>query len=139
MLFSVAQAAQTPGHALSIAHKRKMDKSWQPCHLQGIVFIPLAVESLGAWHKAAIVEVKKLGSALARHTGEDESTTIRHLFQQLSIALMKGNAALLNNRNPGSGDEGDEGMGWWITQTHTKYLWLILKLSLRYQTYAMFE
>ena len=58
--------------------------------------------------KSAIVEVKKL----ARHTGEDESTTIRHLFQQLSIALMKGNAALLNNRNPGSGGEGDEGMGW---------------------------
>lgn len=109
---TVAQAAQTPGHALTIAHKRKIDKSWQPCHQQGIVFLPLAVESLGAWHKSAIVEVKKLGSALARHTGEEESTTIRHLFQQLSIALMKGNAALLNNRNPGSGGEGDEGMGW---------------------------
>ena len=23
-----------------------MDKSWQPCHDQGIVFLPLAVESL---------------------------------------------------------------------------------------------
>ena len=108
----VNQAAQTPGHALTIAHKRKLDKSWQPCHQQGIVFLPLAVESLGAWHKSAINEVKKLGSALARHTGEEESTTVRHLFQQLSISLMKGNAALLNNRNPGGADDRDEGFGW---------------------------
>ena len=33
------------------------------------------------------------------------------MFQQLSLALMKGNAALLNNRNPGGGG-GDEAMGW---------------------------
>ena len=108
----MAQAAETPGHALKVAHQRKLDKSWQPCHDQGIVFLPLAVESLGGWHKAAIAEIKKLGSALALHTGEDESITVSHLFQQLSIALMKGNASLLNNRNPGSGSEGDEGLGW---------------------------
>ena len=65
----VVQAAETPGHALAIAHKRKLDKSWQSCNAQGIVFLPLVVESLGAWHKSAISEVKKLGSSLARHTG----------------------------------------------------------------------
>ena len=90
----------------------KVDKSWQACHQQGIIFLPLAVESLGAWHKSALVEVKKLGSCLARHTGEDEVVTITHLFQQLSIALQKGNAALLNNRNPGSVQNGDEAIGW---------------------------
>ena len=89
-----------------------MDKSWQPCHDQGIVFLPLAMESLGAWHKSAIAEVKKLGSSLARHTGEEETTTVRHLFQQLSLALMKGNAALLNNRHPGGAGGGDEALGW---------------------------
>ena len=108
----VGQAAETPGHALATAHKRKLDKSWQPCHAQGIVFLPLAVESLGAWHKAAIGEIKKLGSSLARHTGEEETTTIRHLFQQLSIALAKGNAALFNNRNPSGVTQSDEGLGW---------------------------
>ena len=108
----MAQAAETPGHALAIAHKRKLDKSWQSCNAQGIVFLPLAVESLGAWHKSAISEVKKLGSSLARHTGEEETTTIRHLFQQLSIALAKGNAALFNNRNPSDSSEGGEGFGW---------------------------
>ena len=96
----VGQAAVTPGHALSVAHKRKLDKSWEACHSQGIVFVPLAVESLGAWHPTAIAEVKKLGSALARHTGEEESTTTSRLFQRLSICLMRGNAALFNNRCP---------------------------------------
>ena len=57
-------------------------------------------------------EVKKLGSSLARHTGEEETTTIHHLFQQLSIALVKGNAALFNNRIPSDREQGDEGFGW---------------------------
>ena len=108
----MAQAAETPGHTFQVAHKRKLDKSWQPCQNQGIVFLPLAVESLGAWHKSAIAEIKKLGSSLARHTGEDETTTVQHLFQQLSIALVKGNAALLNNRNPSGAVDCDEGTGW---------------------------
>ena len=72
----------------------------------------LAVESLGAWHKMAISKVKKLGSALARHTGEEETTTIRHLFQQLSIGLAKGNVTLFNNRIPSDTMQGDEGFGW---------------------------
>ena len=77
-----------------------MGQAGQPCHAQGIVFLPLTVESLGAWHKSAIGEIKKLGSAVARHTGEEGTTTIRHLFQQLSIAVAKGNATLLNNLHP---------------------------------------
>ena len=92
--------------------RRKRDISWQPCNSQGIVFLPLVVERLGAWHKYANTEVKKLGNSLARHTGEEETTTIKHLFQQLSLALVKGNAALLNNRNPDGAGEGDEGIGW---------------------------
>ena len=66
------------------------------------MFISIAVESLCVWHSSAIAEMKKLGSALARHSGEDEAegTTISRLFQRLSICLMRGNAALFNNRCP---------------------------------------
>ena len=74
--------------------------------------ICISVESLGAWHKSAIEEVKKLGSSLARHTEEEESASINHLFQRLSIDLMRGNAALFNNRNPTDEGAGDEGLGW---------------------------
>ena len=78
----------TPGHALNTAHKRKLDKSWEACHRQDIEFVPIAVESLGAWHKTAVAEIVKLGSALARQTGDEESTTVQRLFQQLSLSLI---------------------------------------------------
>ena len=89
-----------------------MDKSWEPCHRQGITFLPLAVESLGAWHPSAVAEVKRLGSALARHTGEDEGTTISRLFQKLSVCLMRGNAALFNNRSPPDGSVQSDEIVW---------------------------
>ena len=94
------EASLTAGHALSVAHKRKLDKSWESCRRQGIEFIPIADKSLGAWHSSAVAEVKKLGSLLARHTGEDETVQVQRLFQQLSVSLMRGNAALFNNRCP---------------------------------------
>ena len=93
-------AAATPGHALNEAHRRKLDKSWEACNRQGFNFIPLAAECLGAWHPSAVVELKRMGSLLARHTGEEESTSIQRLFQRLSISLVRGNAALFNNRSP---------------------------------------
>ena len=92
--------ALTPGHALKVAQKRKLDKAWEPCRQQGIEFIPIAAECLGAWHPTAVEQIEKLGSALARQTGEDETTTIQQLFQKLSVSLMRGNAALFNNRSP---------------------------------------
>ena len=67
--------------------------------------MPIAVESLGAWHPQAVKEVKKLAGAKARHTGEEESVEVARLFQKLSVALMRGNAALFNNRVPSNGDD----------------------------------
>ena len=40
---------------------------------QGIAFLPMAVESFGGWHEVAEREVKKLGAALAGHTGQEKS------------------------------------------------------------------
>ena len=77
-----------------------MAKSWDPCRQQGISFIPLAADTLGGWHSVAIEQIQKLGRALARQSGEDEDQTIRHLFQKLSLLLMRGNSALLLNRVP---------------------------------------
>ena len=68
----MTQAASTPGSALSVAFSRKMNSSGELCRRQGLAFIPLAVESLGALHEVAVGEVRKLGAALGRHTGQDE-------------------------------------------------------------------
>ena len=60
----------------------------------------MPVETLGGWHPKAELQIKKLARAQARTTGKDEDEAIRHLFQRLSVLLVKGNAALLVNRIP---------------------------------------
>ena len=65
---TVARAATEPGYPLNFAHDRKMRGAEADCRQQGISFIPLVAESMGGWHSSAEKEVKKLGSALARHT-----------------------------------------------------------------------
>ena len=76
-------AAETPGYALNFAYERKM-----------------TAESLGGWHEVAEKEIRKLGSALARHTGQLEGEAISHLWGRLGILLQRGNAAILGNRVP---------------------------------------
>ena len=70
------------------------------CQREGIVFLPLPVETLGGWHETAVQQIKKLAAALSRQTGEEESVATSHLYQKLSVHLMKGNSALLLNRVP---------------------------------------
>ena len=96
----MAEAAVTPGHAAAEAYRRKMVASAEDCEREGIVFLPLAAESLGGWHPVAVQQVDKLAAALARHTGEDERVVTRHLWQRLAVLLQKGNAALMLNRTP---------------------------------------
>merc|ERR1712016_187413 len=69
----------------------------EDCRQQGIAFFPLVAESLGGWHQSAEREVRKLGSALARHTGQLEGEAISHLWGRLGILLQRGNAAILAN------------------------------------------
>ena len=55
---------------------------------------------MGGWHPCAEKEVKKLGSALARHIGQLEGEAIAHLWGRLGILLQWGNVAILGNRVP---------------------------------------
>ena len=82
---TMPQAATTPGFALSYAHDRKVRGAEEDCRRQGIAFIPMAAESFGGWHSAAEREVRKLGAALARHTGQEEGEAIGHLWGRLGI------------------------------------------------------
>ena len=51
-------------------------------------------------HMVTVQQLKQLGSALGRQTGQDESVAISHLFQRFSLHLMKGNASMLVTRRP---------------------------------------
>ena len=77
-----------------------MNGAAEECRRQGIAFQPLVAESFGGWHPGAQREVKKLGAALARHTGQEEAEAITHLWGRLGILLQRGNAAILGNRVP---------------------------------------
>ena len=87
-------------HAMTVAYQRKLQGAGELCRQQGIAFLPLVAESLGGWHPKAEAEIKKLGAALARHTGQDEGECISHLFSRCALLLQRGLAALLLNRLP---------------------------------------
>ena len=95
-----ARAATEPGYAMAQAYKNKMRITADLCKEQGICFIPVVAESTGGWHKIAIEQLKKLGPALARHTGQEEGETIAHLVTRVSVQLQKGLSAMILNRIP---------------------------------------
>ena len=79
-------------------------------HDQGLDFLPLVAKTFEGWHPSAQKEVKKLGSALARHTRQDEAKAVSHLWGRLGILLQRGNAAILGNRVPALPDPQIDGI-----------------------------
>ena len=77
-----------------------MQGAAQACQQQGLGFLPVAVETVGGFHVAAVEQVKRIGAALARHQGSEEQVATQQLFQRLSLTLMRGNAAMLMSRRP---------------------------------------
>ena len=94
----VEQAAAHPRYTLKTRFNDKMTKHGEDCRRAGLAFVPLVVETLGGWEEQAERQIKRLGAALARHTGQEEAEKTRHLFQRLAVLL--ANAALLLNRVP---------------------------------------
>ena len=86
-----------------------MTKYFQACDREGIQFFPVVVESLGGWHADTVTAVSKLARQLASHTGKDAEETTRHLFQRISLLLMRGNAALILNRISSHADAAVDG------------------------------
>ena len=55
----------------------------------------------GGWQKVALEQFCKLGSALARHTGQGEDEKVGHLVKRVAILLQRGLSSMLLNRIPG--------------------------------------
>jgi hypothetical protein len=103
------RSATEPGFALDHVYRAKWNKHGPPCEAQGMVFTPIPVDTFGAFHEVAIANLRKLGQCLARATAEEESISVNHFFQRLSVTLMKGNASLLLNRIPTNVDPSIDG------------------------------
>ena len=81
------QMALDGEHGVRSAFNIKMSKYDERCAAEGITFIPLAVDSFGGWHGAALDVFSKLGRQLSRsrQLGKEEEEVTRKLRQRLSI------------------------------------------------------
>ena len=62
---NVAAAAEEAGSALAKAVQRKVQGVAEACQQQGLVFLPIALETLGGFHQVAVEQVKRIGAAIA--------------------------------------------------------------------------
>ena len=89
----VQEASVTQGHALQVAEARKIATHDQNCRSEGIVFVPLAVETLGGWSSLAVDTIKAFSRLQDQRLGIAMNFSLRrHLFQRLSITLWRCNA-----------------------------------------------
>ena len=65
---------------------------------EGIIFIPLPVESLGGWDSDSISFIRRIAHYQASRLGLDPHDTSQHLFQRLSISLWRWNGNMLASR-----------------------------------------
>ena len=92
------RAVVSPGSVANDAEDRKTAKYLTLAPLYN--FMPIAVESLGALGDCATDFFPKLGQRISVATGEPRSS--QFLFQRLSVAIQRGNAACVVGTLPGS-------------------------------------
>ena len=78
----------------------KMGKYSNRCEAEGIVFIPLIVDTFGGWHKDSLEMVSKLGRQVSRQTGKEEEEIVRQLRQRVAILLVRDNVNMFDSRTP---------------------------------------
>ena len=98
---TLADAASTQGHALSVGVHRKLTSNLPACRAAGVDFSPIVVETLGGWCPDAVATIRSIGRALGqRLNSTDPYDMTKHLFGRLAIALWRGNAGLWLHRHP---------------------------------------
>ena len=83
------RAVSGPGAVATDAESRKRSK--YSSLAATYYFVPVAVETLGALGEEAVAFFSDLGRRIAATTGEPRSSAF--LFQRLSVAVQRGNAA----------------------------------------------
>ena len=67
------------------------------CEAEGILFIPLIVDTFGGWHKDSLEVVSKLGRQVSR---QEEEMNVRQLRQRVAILLVRDNVNMFDSRSP---------------------------------------
>ena len=85
----LTSSASNPGQTLITAFNNKCRHTLEACSDEGIVFVPVCQESLGGYHERSASVLKRIALAQNRAKGTDETETIKHFFQKLSVILQK--------------------------------------------------
>ena len=93
----INQTSQEAGRAAAQAEKKKI-MHYEALAASGFTVMPVAVETLGSWAPMGLKFIQDIGSRIADCTGEKRSTSF--LFQALSIATQRGNAASIAGTVP---------------------------------------
>jgi len=89
----VTNSAREAGSAATHAAANKNMKYNQLFNTH--VFFPVAIKTGGTWHHQAVELVREIGRQTTSITGDVRESTF--LFQQLSVALQRGNAVSFQN------------------------------------------
>lgn len=89
----VDKTTKTAGAAAETAAANKMDKYSRLAMTH--LFIPIAIETGGAWCSAAIKFIQDLGHRITEVTEEPLETT--YLFQRISMVIQRGNSLSFHN------------------------------------------
>ena len=96
----VRKSSEDGGSAVEHAHRGKVRKYGERCAVEGIVFVPLSVDTLGGWHPSALAFLVRLGRQVASNVGREGQDVVRHLRQRLAVLLVRHNVAMLCARTP---------------------------------------
>src|SRR6267154_96145 len=94
----VNQSAASAGSIAARAEQNKRTKYVLLMQSEGVLFTPIAIETLGTWGPAAVEICKEIGSRLAIESGDPRS--LFFLKQRLGLAVQRGNAASISGTAP---------------------------------------
>jgi hypothetical protein len=93
------KSSEVSGFAAEMACKRKHSK-YSSIISSNYVFKRLAFETLGPWFKEAIDFINVIGNRLIAESGDSKSK--KFLFERISLAIQRGNAASIRGTFPDS-------------------------------------
>lgn len=97
----VEKAAQQPGHAASVAEKKKMLKYEDSCKKENIKFVPTAFEVFGHMSENTINFIEKIGTAIANRTNTKKNKIITEIIRKLQFSLIRSSNMAIASRAPG--------------------------------------
>eukprot|EP00731_Ephydatia_muelleri_P023348 Em0015g931a len=103
---TLLEASVTTGVAALTTELRKHSSNDTKCKELDWVYVPLVVESYGAWGKEALESISQLASRLATCSSKAKSVVLTELYGRLNLHLVRANAIAILACSLGQSDVG---------------------------------